>query len=188
MKHIILLFMSVAALCTAFYEHHIQKAHFNEKTETYYSWQKELKIVEDNVKFLKENQPQLNFLIKRGWLSPQSRLVGGGCINQWAASLNGVRFRVEPETIKEMKEGYAFKVSKIVIEIDALLDNHIYEFSENILKNFPGILVLRKLSVRRNEKVNEIDPLDTKQNKRPNFVTGELIFEWFAMGAKKDEE
>ena len=180
MKSIFLLSIGFLTFCTTLHYQQTQKSQFYKTTGAYLELQGELKAIESDIKFLKEHQTQLNFLIKKGWLFPQSRLIGGRVIRQWAAPLNAVRFKVEPETIKEMEGGYAFKVSKIIIETDALLDNYIYEFAENILKNFPGILVVRKLSIHRN--------MISNQKKRPNFVTGELVFDWLAMKGKRDEE
>jgi hypothetical protein len=180
--------LSLGTLCLAFYFNQTQKLHYNKTREIYSIVQKELKDVEGDIAFLKQNQSLLNFLIKKGWFSPKDRLVGGEKIHHEAAPLNTVRFKVEPEVIKEMEGGYAFRVSKIIIETGAVLDNHIYDFSKNILNNFSGVLVLRKLSISRNENINETNLLILKQNKRPNFIISELTVEWFAMRGGKDED
>lgn len=175
-------------LCAALYFQQIQKAVFNKTTVTYASLQSHLKTLENDLSFLKQHHKQLNFLIKRGWFTPQRRLIGGEEINQWVGPLNGIRFTFEPETIKEMTGGYSFKVSKIIVEADSLLDKYIYDFSINILKNFSGILILRKLSVSRNEKVNETNLSALRQHKRPHFVLGEITYEWFSMEDQSHEE
>lgn len=175
-------------LCSALYFEHIQKTGFKKTTERYDSLQRYLKSLENDLSFLDHYHKQLNFLIERGWLIPKSRLIGAEEINQWAGPLNGVRFTFEPETIKEMTGGHSFKVSKIIIEADSLLDKYIYDFSKNILKNYSGILILRKLSVNRNEKINETNLSALRQHKRPNFVFGEITYEWFAMEDKSHEE
>lgn len=175
-------------LCASLYFQQTQKAAFNKTTDNYEALQRSLKTLENDLSFLKQHHKKLNFLTERGWFISQSRLIGGEKINQCARSLNGIRFTFEPETIKEMAGGYLFKVSKIFIEADSLFDKYIYDFSINILKNFSGILILRKLSVTRNEKVNETNLLALRQHKRPNFVLGEIIYEWFAMETQNHEE
>jgi hypothetical protein len=188
MKRIVLFFLSLSVLSSALYYHQTQKALFNKTRGLYHDFQRELKVIEGDVAFLKENHHHLTFLAKKGWFIPRSRLVGGREIHQWATSLNAVRFRVEPETTRTVEGGYIFNVSKIILEVDAVLDSHIYDLAENILKNFPGILVLHKLSVRRNELVKGTHPFALASSQRPNLVCGELVFEWFSMGGNKSVE
>lgn len=188
MKHSFLILVGLGALCSALYFQHTQKFYFNRAIANDHALQKELKALEDDLDFLKKHHKQLSDLIKKGWFLPQSRLIGGEKINQWSHSLNGIRFTIEPETIKETDDGYSFRVSKIILEADAISDEHIYDFANKILNNFSGILVLRKLSVTRNESVNESNALALRQHKRPNFVLSNIIFEWFSMGSKKHEE
>lgn len=191
LKHIYptsLIAVSLGVLYVSLYFHYGQKDGYKETKEIYLSYQRELKNLEEDVEFLKQNQSHLNFLIKKSWFLPRSRLIAGTEIHQLGIPLNTLRFRIEPQVIKEMDEKFQFKVSRIIVETSTILDNHIYDFTKNTLKNFPGVLILRKLSVSRNMDVTPIKLLNLEQNKRPNFIIGELIFEWFSMGEKKDEE
>jgi hypothetical protein len=173
--------------CGSFYFQQVQQSNFNKTTGSYLSLQKKFKTLDDDLRFLKHYDHDLSFLKKRGWFKPQSRLIAAEKIKQAAASLNKISFIFEPETIEEDKNGYPFKVTKVILETSTLLDTSIYDFTANLLKNFPGILILRKLSLTRNEALNENSLLALRQYKRPDFIRGEIIFEWVAMGDKNDE-
>jgi len=169
----------------ALYFQHSQKIYFNDLADKYKSLQKELRVLDDDLDFLTQHQRELAFLINIGWLTPKNRLMCGDIMNQSMGSLNAVRFIVEPETIKEIDDHYCFKSSKIILEADGLLDTDIYDFVTNILKNFPGILLLRKLSIRRHEPINETTLLALRQHKRPNFVVSDIMYEWFSIGENR---
>ena len=188
MKLTSVLLLGFVIVCLALYLRQTQKIYFNTARETHDGLQRKLKALEDDLDFLKNHQKQINFLTKKGWFSPQNRLIGGETINKWTAPLNAVRFTIEPETINEITTGYSFKVSRIILETDALLDTDIYDCVANLLKNFPGILRLQKLSIHRNENVNELNLSALRQQKRPNFIIGEIIMEWVSMEGKKHEE
>ena len=175
-------------ICVALYCQQTQKASFNHVARKHHTLQKELEVLKNDLDFLKKNHNHLHDLIKKGWLLPQNRLIAGEKMNQWGHSLNAVRFTIEPESIKEIESKYFFKVSKIIIEIDALFDNNIYEFTRNILKNFPGVLILRTFSIGRQEEVNTTNLLALREKRRPNFVVGEIICEWVSMEIEKHEE
>lgn len=187
MKKIFLISMGFTMGCGSFYFQQMQQRNFNKTTGIYLSLQKEFKILDEDLGFLKHHNHDLSFLEKKGWFKPQGRLIAAEKIKQAAASLNKISFIFEPETIEEDKDGYPFKVTKIVLETRTLLDTTIYDFTVNLLKNFPGILILRKLSLTRNEVLNEKSLLALRQDKRPDFIRGEIIFEWISMGDKNDE-
>jgi len=188
MKSTILLPVGLVIVCSVLYLQQTQRIYFNTAREVYDGLQRQLKALEEDVDFLKNHQKHINFLIKKGWFSPQNRLIGGETINKWTNPLNAVRFTIEPETIKEMNTGYFFKVSRIILEADALLDTDVYDFVANLLNNFPGILRLQKLALSRNQNVNELNLSALRQHKRPNFIIGEIIMEWVSMEGKKHEE
>ena len=185
MKGFLLLFTGLGLLGSSLYFQQTEKTNFKKIKGTHDVLQAELKTVEDDLDFLNQHNTQLNFLIKKGWFVAQNRLIGAEAIHQATNHLNAIRFRIEPETIKDIEGEYSFKISKIVIEVDALLDTDIYDFATHLSKNFPGILRLLKFSLSRNEPLNEFT---LRQHKRPNFVVGELIYEWVAMGGKSHEE
>ncbi|OJW51046.1 MAG: hypothetical protein BGO67_11990 [Alphaproteobacteria bacterium 41-28] len=147
-----------------------QETYFTQSATEKNTLQRHLKILEDDLTFLKIHQKELDFLAEKGWFISKSRLIAGEVLEKRRGSLNDVRYTFEPETLREANN---FKVTKIVVEVGALLDTDIYEFVESLLEGFPGIL-------RPNEFILE-------KGVHPNFVVGKLVFEWVSMGGKNDE-
>lgn len=188
MKTLLVISISIIMVCGAFYYQQTQQAQLHNLINSSQSLQKELKILKNDLAFLNRYERELNFLRKKGWFTSHNRLMAAEKIKQCGGKLNEMHFIFDPETIKEEKQDYSFKVSKIVLEANSLLDTHIYDFIENILRDFPGILILRKLSLTRNEELNKKSFLALKQQRSPDFIRGEIIFEWISMGKKKNEE
>lgn len=174
-------------LCLVLSYQQTQKIYFDQISLKHHTLQKALKLLKNDLDFLEKNHSQLNDLINKGWFLPQNRLMAGKNIYNRGSSFNALRLTIEPETIKNINSEFSFKISKIIIELDALLDIHFYEFTKNILKNFPGILILRKFSVSRQESINN-NLFALREKRRPHVVTGEIICEWISMEIKKHEE
>lgn len=188
MKTLLVISISIIMVCGAFHYQQTQQAQLHNLLHSSQSLQKKLKILKNDLAFLNRYAQELNFLTKKGWFKPHSRLIAAEKIKQASTLLNKTSFIFEPETTKEDQKNYSFKVSKIVLEANALLDTSIYDFIESILRDFPGVLVLRKLSLTRNEELNKKSFLALKQQRPPDFIRGEIIFEWISMGEKKNEE
>lgn len=169
---------------------------FRETQETYFknvksergALQTNLKILKNDLVFMRDHQKELNFLDKKGWFLPKNRLIAGEILEKLPHSLNEVEYTFEPEITKTIRERYAFKVTKIVFEVGALLDSDIYAFVHEILEKFPGILIPYEFTLTRGEEVSEKNILALRQNRRSNFVVGKLIFEWFALGKENHEK
>lgn len=174
-------------LCLVIYYQQTQKIYFDQISLKHHTLQKDLKLLKNDLDFLEKNHSQLNDLINKGWFLPKNRLMAGENIYNRGSSFNALRLTIEPETIKNINSECSLKISKIIIEIDALLDIHLYDFTKNILKNFPGILILRKFSVSRQEIINN-NLFALREKRRPHVVTGEIICEWISMEIEKHEE
>lgn len=161
-----------------------QETHFNRIKMEKLSLQKKIRALENDIAFVKDHQKELDFLVSKGWFLPKNRLIAGEILEKLRGSLNKVHYTFEPENAKNMGEEYAFKVTKIVLEVAALLDSDVYEFIQEILKEFPGILIPLEFTLTRGEEINEKNLLALRQKDGPNFIDGKLIFEWFAL--KKD--
>lgn len=188
MKRILLLAVSLIGFCTAHYFQQTQKTDFNKTKAELDSFKKNLRTLEEDLAFVTQYHKKLQFLVTKGWFLPQNRLIAGEKINEEKGSLNSLRFTIDPESLTGTDDRYSFKTSKITFEIEALLDKYIYAFASNILKNFPGILMLRRISLSRNDKINERTLSALRQHKRPNFVVGEIICEWMAMPGETHEK
>lgn len=172
-------------ICGALYFQQWAESELKKAQEIRRSLRKDLKHLEEELCFLNHHKQTLTFLEKKGWFTPSNRLIAAEKIKEAAVSLNKINFTFEPEEIEEHKTGYSFRITRLILETSALLDTQVYDFIENILRSFPGILMLRKLSLARDEPFN-FSALN--QNKQLNFVRGEIIFEWVAMGGKNDAD
>ena len=188
MRSLLFFLLSLVIFCLALSFHHTQKFYFTSTREAHTNLEQDQKALGEDLAFLRHYQPLVQFLKKRGWFIPQNRLIGAEKINQWANNLNVVRITIEPEVTKEEGDEYAFKVSRIILEVSTLLDTDVYNFSAQIGKRFPGILIFRKISVSRNEKINKSNLFSLRQNKSPHFIVGEVICEWVSMKVNKNEK
>lgn len=157
-----------------------QKAQFAEIQEVLLSLQKEDETLQNDVSFIKKSQTELDFLDHKGWFIPQNRLIAMESIEQLKYLLNDVKSTFEPETIITLEDRYTYRVTKIILEVKAFFDQDIYIFIEELLKNFPGILVPHGLTLTREEEVYESPSLST-------LIVGELVFEWHALGSDSHE-
>jgi hypothetical protein len=173
------------ALWAAFDFCETQKTCFNQTVAEKVSLQRDIKTLEADITFIKEHQKEIDFLIKKGWFIPKSRLIAGEAITKLQGSLNDVQYTFEPETTKSLKDSQdTFKMTKIELEVGALLDTDIYSFIHNLLETFPGILIPRELTLSRSAEINENNLLALRHNTRPHFITGKLIFEWVTLDEK----
>lgn len=136
--------------------------------------QKENKNLQDGVSFIKSSQTEVDFLNHKGWFTPLNRLIAMESIEQLKYLLKDLKSTFEPENITTLKDGYTYRVTKIILEVKSLLDQDVYIFIEELLTSFPGILVPRGFTLTRKEEVYE--------SSTSSFITGELIFEWYALG------
>lgn len=167
----------VCSLSSSLYFYHLQKKSFAERNNIFSFLKEELSRVENDILFLKENEEEINIISKSGWLKSNSRLKGAQILKKYADHLHKICFIIEPQYTQKIGDKFFFKVSKIVVEASAFLDTHIYDFVENILKNFPGFLLVRRLSIQKNETK---DPSDIS-TQHPNFVASEITYEWLEM-------
>jgi len=165
-----------------------QEIHFNQTKSEQCFLQKNLKTLQDDYAFMRNHQKEFAFLVKKGWYSPTNRLIAGESIGKFQSLLNEVQYTFEPEYTKTLGEAYTFKVTKIVIDVGALLDSDVYDFIHELLKQFPGILIPLEITLAHGENVNEDNLLALRHKERPNFIAGRLVFEWFAMGEENHEK
>ncbi|MBY0501808.1 MAG: hypothetical protein K2P93_07390 [Alphaproteobacteria bacterium] len=170
----------VAMTGVAFYFYLSQKAQFVEVQAELLSLQKENRTLREDVSFIKSSQTELNFLNQKGWLTPQNRLIAMESIEQLKYLLNEVKTTFEPENIITLENKYTYRVTKIILEVKARLDQDIYIFTDDLLTNFPGILVPHELTLTREEESYE-SPTPS------SFIAGELVFEWYALGTYSHE-
>lgn len=136
--------------------------------------QTHIKVLEDDLDFLKTHQNELDFLAEKGWFIPKSRLIAGDVLEKMHSSLTDVQYTFEPETVKSFGKEHPFKMTKIIMKGGAPLDTDIYEFIELLLKEFPGILKSQELILAKGDS--------------PNLIEGKFVFEWVSMEQKANED
>ena len=162
-----IVFFSLATLCSSLYFYSLQRSAHHKTASEYQTLQRKRQAAKDDARFLQDHHDQLTFLKNKGWSLPQNRLVAGEKLKKLAVSLKSFHLRIEPEIRQEM-----LRVSKLIIDVEVHRDSHVYEFIDHCLQDFPGVLVLRKLSLSR----------DLGQP----LITGEIIFEWYTMGGRDE--
>lgn len=168
-----ILLLSFVTLCASIYFYSLQRCALRKTMDECQELQMKLKAAKNDARFLREHHDQLTYLKNKGWLLPQNRLVGGEKLQQLALSLKAIHLRIEPEITQEI-EGHTFRMSKLIIDVEAHLDSHVYDFVDHCLQDFSGVLVLRKLVLSRDRELP--------------VVTGEIIFEWYTMGGVDRED
>lgn len=167
----------------------IQNAYFNEGIAKKASLCREIKCLEKDLIFVKNYQNEIDFLEERGWFNPKSRLIMGEAIESLKNSLNDIKYIFEPEMTKIFENSsFDYKVTKIDLEIGALTDIEIYSFIQELLDNFPAILIFREVTLFRGEKVNEKSLFALRQNPPPHFIIGKLVLEWVSLNKKQHEK
>lgn len=161
----------------------------------YYLREEELKFLQKQAHSLKEDlifltahEKESTFLEKKGWFVPKNRLMGADILERLQGTVNKINYTFEPETIKSLNEGHTFKVTRMILDIKALVDTDVYVFMKQLIENFSGILVLREIALTREEEINEKSLLALKQKENPNFISGRLIFDWVALGDTNNEK
>ncbi len=127
------------------------------------------KSLRTDVSFLTSHQQKVDSLTAKGWFSPKNRLIAGEFLEGLRPLLRDVSYRFDPETVREGKEGVSFKVTQISFDATPPSDVAFYAFVEALLGQFPGVLILRELTLKRQE----------------TGIQGKVIVEWIAMGGEE---
>ena len=154
-----------------------QETYFKTTRDEFSSLEKESLMLQEHLNFINTHEKELNFLIQKGWFAARNRLIAGEFLNKQGHSLNEFHFTFDPETATTLEEKYHFKVTKMTIEGRALFDIPFYNFLENLLTTFPGVLRPLEFSLTRGEEINA---------ENLNFMAGKLVIEWFTMGDNSD--
>jgi len=149
-----------------------QELAFNTHFLKYQSLQVKLKTLEEDQRYLRNHDSEIQFLMKKNWHSSENRLIVGEVLENISSSYVNIHYIFEPEQSKQLGNDFVFKVTKIGIDVDALLDTDVYVFTENLVKNFPGILYVAEISLGLNEQ----EP--------PPYIKGNLVFDWYSMGGE----
>ncbi len=178
----------ILSLCGSIGFQSTQKNYFQTMRTEQKALQRNVKDLKNDLIFIKAHQKELMFLTQKGWFLPHNRLVAAEALEELCHTLSEVSYTFEPENLKTIGGDSPFKVTKIVFEVRALLDTDIYDFVDRLLDNFPGILVSHELTLVRSPSANEKNLFSLSKEETFSFMTGKLVFEWFAMKKQSHEK
>lgn len=172
MKIETLLFSALSSICgvglwMAVDFRQTQERVFNRAVGERTFFQQENKSLRADLIFLESHQKHIDFLNEKGWLFPKNRLIAGEFLQTLRPLLKEISYRFDPETVKELKEDISYKVTQISFETVSICDVEVYAFIDALLGQFPGVLILRDLTLKREES---------------DFIQGKFVVEWIAMG------
>lgn len=147
--------------------------------------QQELITLESHMAFLRVHEKELQFLEKKGWITPTNRLLAQDVLERVGAHFDEVDYSFEPEQELELDGTHFYKNTKIVWTCATSLDSEVFSFLEELQKQFPGILTLNEMTLFRQGKINETLSLAFRSPEKPHFITAKLILDWTTL--KKDE-
>ncbi len=167
----VLICVSCAGLWMAINFRQTQERSFNRAVGDRSAFQRKIQTLKEDLTFLESHQKDIDFLKEKGWMFPQNRLIAGEFLERLRPLLKEVSYQFEPESVKELKENVSVKVTQISFETGSILDVEVYAFIEALLNQFPGILILRDLTLRRQEG-------------EPHYIQGTIVVDWVAMGGE----
>lgn len=148
-----------------------QEQSFQKANREKHMVQEEVRLMREDLAFLESHQKDIHFLRDKGWFVPKNRLVAGEFLEKICPLLKKVSYRFDPETVKSFTDGRAFKVTQITLKGESSGDVEMYTFVDRLLKDFPGILIPREVTLARD-------------NEAPPLMRGKFIFDWVSMGEK----
>lgn len=156
-----------------------QEIDFKRTHAKFVSLQKSVMEQQDHLDFISTHEKELDFLAQKGWFTAHNRLIAGDFLDKLGQSLNEFHFTFEPETPKTLNDIYHFKVTQMTLEASAVFDLPFYDFLENLLLSFPGVLRVLEFNLTRGGGIN---------TENPPSMTGKFVLEWFAMGDPPHED
>ncbi|MBX9620948.1 MAG: hypothetical protein K2X28_02795 [Alphaproteobacteria bacterium] len=171
--------LSIFLLTLNFY--HETKSAFNQLTSEAHKLQQQVFALEGDIAFLKRHENELQFLKEKGWMIPKNRLLAQETFEKASKGFGKIDFSFEPEQSLLKGDMYSYKITKIILNCEAILDSDIFIFLEDIFRDFPGILTLHEITLSRGDALTETSLFALSQGASPHFILGNLIFEWAAM-------
>jgi len=147
---------------------HTQEQAFHHALKTFTVFQHKAQDLKEKLAFLDSHQEEIHFLNEKGWTTPKNRLLAAEFLEGLQPLLTELSYQISPEAIKEMNDTLSFKVTRLSFETKSPFDVEVYAFMSVLLSQFPGILILRNFTLRRQEG-------------EPPYIQGTVITDWVAM-------
>jgi|GEM_PF-5155778 len=145
-----------------------QEQAFHHALKTFTAFQHKTQDLKEKLAFLESHQEEIHFLNEKGWMTPKNRLIVAEFLENLQPLLPEISYQFSPETITEMTDNFSFKITRISFETKSPFDVEAYAFIAVLLSQFPGILILRSFTLRRQEE-------------EPPCIQGTVIADWIAM-------
>lgn len=152
----------------------IQEEYFKQTQTENLSLQKKAMDLKNSEDFMKRHEKEMSYLTEKSWFSPENRLTVGDFLSHLAPLLKRFSYQFDPEIIKNFRADMAFRVTQINFEAEADTDLDLYKFLDELMKEFPGILLPRELIL-------------TRHKDKPG-VKGKFVVDWIAMKEGPHEE
>lgn len=169
----------IALLWISFQFQGSQEVDFKRAQTKFVSLQKSVIEQQDHLDFINTHEKELDFLAQKGWFTAHNRLITGEFLDKLGHSLNDFHFTFEPETTKTLNDTYHFKVTQMTFEASAVFDIPFYEFLDNLLLSFPGVVRVLEFTLTRSGGIN---------TENPYSMTGKFVLEWFTLGDPPHED
>src|SRR5690606_8144828 len=93
--------------------------------------------VKNKLTFLREKSVDLQRLQEKGWETPHGRMRASQSLEITAedARLNGLFYEFAPE-----RQGEGVRLTRINIELTAVMDEDVMDYMDKIVEQFPGIV------------------------------------------------
>jgi hypothetical protein len=164
----------VVGLWSAISFRKIQEEYFNETNMENLSHKKKAQVLKNSENFMKLHEKEINYLTEKSWFSPENRLNAGEFLSHLTPLLKSFSYQFDPEIIKTFRSNLAFRVTQINFEAEADTDLDLYKFIDELMKEFPGIILPRELTL-------------TRHKDKPG-VKAKFVVDWVAMKDDLHEE
>jgi hypothetical protein len=152
----------------------IQESYFNQINGEMFSFQKKVQDLKKVRDFVSAHQKEIDYVTEKSWISPINRLIAREFLETLSPLLKKLSYRFDPETIKNFRDDRDFRVTQISFETEADTDVDLYMFLDELMKDFPGILIPRDLTF-------------TRHKDKPG-VGGKFVVDWVVMKEELNEE
>ena len=162
--------LSAGCICLLWVAHTFQKTQkdtLNQAVKENTLLKRECQNLKRDHVFLEASSKERGMLRKKGWFFPLNRLIADEFLKRLRPHFKKMSYQFEPEILKTI-EDIPFKVTTVSIETESFLDLKQYGFIDILLKEFPGVLLPREITL-------------IHQKDNPHFIIGTFVFDWVAL-------
>ena len=144
---------------------------------------RELRELEEKRETLERKRDAYEAAQESGFLGTRDRLDATRAIERLASSnnLNTVDVELRPQVTLPGRGGHGtVTATPIIFKVSGLLDRHIYAFMADLKRDMPGLVLVRRLEVRRAGEITPEVIERVRAGELPDLVTGTVEVAWAA--------